>query len=126
MANATVISVDEMYLKKDQAKKPAKEFEKLSQQDLEDICNEIVDGGSSSALGNHILEKEVDFMRDIVILMHVNSPEFRGKNHCHNFNNFQSLLIFLSNLITLTTFLNKPCSNLNQRHGEPQPKRHHV
>jgi hypothetical protein len=57
-----------MYLKKDQAKKPETEFEKLSQQDLEDICNEIVDGDSSSALGNHILEKEVDFMRDIVII----------------------------------------------------------
>jgi predicted metalloenzyme YecM len=33
-----------------------------------------------SALGNHILEKEVDFMRDIVILMHVKSPELRGKS----------------------------------------------
>jgi PBP1b-binding outer membrane lipoprotein LpoB len=39
MANATMISIDEMYLKKEQAKKPETEFEKLSQQDLEDICN---------------------------------------------------------------------------------------
>jgi hypothetical protein len=80
MANATMISIDEMYLKKDQAKKPEKEFEKLSQQDLEDICNKIVDGDSSSALGNHIIEKEVDFMRDIVIFMHVKNPEFRGQS----------------------------------------------
>jgi hypothetical protein len=70
MANATMISIDEMYLKKDQTKKPEAVFEKLSQHDLEVICNEIVDGGSSSALGNHVLEKEVDVVRDQVILMH--------------------------------------------------------